>query len=117
MAFVVALQMLNLSIFTHDFQPLHIKQKPVIGEFNEINSVVEYFAEIVLEHNNAFPEFKKEGNKDLQPSKHIAIKLIIAKDLPSLKQETASVNNYSIRKKDHYNFLFYKEINPPPPKA
>jgi hypothetical protein len=117
MAFVVALQVLNLSIFTHDFHPLHYKQKTVIGEFNEINSVVEYFTEVVLEHSNIFPEFKKEGSKDLQSLKHIDIKLINAEEILPLKQETTSAVDYLIQKSDYYNFLFYKEIYTPPPKA
>ncbi len=117
MAFVVALQILNLSIFTQDFEPLHIKHKPVIGEFNEINSIVEYVAEVVLDYKNAFPEFEKEGNKDLQPYKHIAIKLITADELLTSKPPANTPINYLLPVNDRYDYLFYKEINPPPPKA
>jgi hypothetical protein len=117
-AFVVAVQILNLSIYTQDFQPL-LQPSNSIGEFNEFNSVVEYVAEVVLDHENALPEYNNTYNahKDLQAHKHVTVKML---DCDLLTTEPVAIQDgrtYIHPLKDDYRFLFYKEINPPPPKA
>lgn len=114
LALVVAIQILNLSICVQDFKELPAKHS--IGEFNEINSVVEYVAEIILEHDNAMPEGKHSSHKDLQAHKHIDFKKAPVSKPANMQNEIAAAINYSYPIKDSYSFLYYKEINPPPPK-
>ena len=113
--FIMAVQILNLSIYAQDFNP--IKTSKTLYETNEINSIAEYVGEVVLHHNNQFPEYPNDGHKDLQFLKHFTL---TAFAIPVLKIKNG---NYAINSKyvfpvnEHYYFLFYKEINPPPPKA
>lgn len=118
LTFVVALQILNMSIFMQDFDPIDFHSES-IGDFNEINSIVEYVAEIVLRQENALPEYHQEnaGHKDLLVHKHAPIKLVTFKDLvtPIEAPVVACIYHYPIN--DSRLFSFSKEINPPPPKA
>ena len=112
--FIVALQILNVSIYAQDINML--QQRNVLSYSNEINSITEYVGEIVLKHNNAFPEYPNDGHKEIQFSKHIDLNLFSFQHFkvqPTLKIYTAYLYPYKI----DYNFLFFKEINPPPPKA
>ncbi len=113
--FIMAVQILNLSIYAQDYNPIKIGK--TLYETNEINSIAEYVGEVVLHHNNQFPEYPNDGHKDLQFLKHFTL---TAFSIPVLKiqHKDYAVNvNYSVPLNEHYDFLFYKEINPPPPKA
>jgi hypothetical protein len=112
---LVALQILNMGLFVQDFQ-YNISSS--ICDENVINSVVEYVSEVVLHEKNAMPEYENgDHNKDLQPQKHIAVKiveiktptLVVAPSLKHVKPNAPFTENYY--------FQFCKEINPPPPKA
>ena len=70
---VVALQILNVSIYAQDIDML--SQKMLSRTSNEINSIAEYIGEVILKHANAFPEYPNDGHKDLQFSKHIDLNL------------------------------------------
>jgi hypothetical protein len=111
---VVALQILNISIYAQDVDAFC--QKNVLIYDNEINTVAEYIGEVILKHANEFPEYPNDGHKDLQFSKHIDINLFAFqyfKPQPLTMYQT----KYLFPNKIDYNFLFFKEINPPPPKA
>ena len=109
------LQILNLSIYAHEF--VQSRAQHSIGNLNEINSVVEYIAEIVLDNTNALPEFQKAGHKDLQFHKHLSTKLLAIIERQELKILVTPAHIFSYPLNDDYSFLFCKEINPPPPKA
>ncbi len=113
---VIALQILNLSVDSIDFQP--ISSDIVIGDFNYINSMTEYVSEIVLGHKDAFPEYQNESSSSkAQLVKHLSVKLFQSTtdiDFTKIFSESSSFN---VPLKEKYAFLFYKEINPPPPKA
>ena len=111
---LLALQVLNLSIDSIDFKPVHSSN---IEEFNDLNTFSEYFAEVVLGHTNAFPEAVKKEQKQSQLQKHLTIKLInpsVMGDLGNAYTDIIS-NRFPA---DENHWLFYApEINPPPPKA
>ncbi len=112
--FVVALQILNLSIYAQDYNP--IKSSNVLYETNEINSIMEYVGEIVLKHQNQFPEYPNDGQKNLQ-LKHTALTTFSFQYLKVQSCTNKAVINYIVPVTEDYYFLFLKEINPPPPKA
>jgi len=112
---LVALQILNLGIDAIDFQP--IASTNTIGDFNYINSMAEYVAEIVMGHKDAFPEYHQESTSSKsQLVKHFSLKLYqpvsaaldLSNDHRGRIAFAASINQY--------HCPFYKEINPPPPK-
>lgn len=116
--FVVAMQILNLSIYMQDFEPLKI-HKHTIGEINEINSIVEYVAEVVLNHKGALPEYKQQNSDHtaLQMHKHAPVKMITFDDLQPQRVFSVAKQTYVHPLNEAYDFLFFREINPPPPKA
>lgn len=111
---IVALQILNVSIYAQDIDML--QQKGVITYSNDINSIAEYIGEVILKHVNAFPEYPNDGHKDLQFCKHIDLNSF---SFQQFKVQIAGKHyiEYLVPDKIDYNFLFFKEINPPPPKA
>ena len=112
--FIVALQILNVSIYALDINIP--QQKNVLSYSNEINSITEYVGEVLLKHSNAFPEYPNDGHKEMQFPKHIDLNLFSFHHFKA--QPTPDVyTEYLYPHKIDYNFLFFKEINPPPPKA
>lgn len=116
--FIVAMQILNLSIYMQDFEPLKT-HRHTIGEINEINSIVEYVAEVVLQHKGALPEYKQQNNDHnaLQLHKHAPVKMITFDDLQPKRAFDVARCTYIHPLNETYQFLFFREINPPPPKA
>lgn len=111
----MAIQVLNLSIYSQAFIPIETHQ--TIGYFNEINSIMEYVAEIMLHHKNAFPENGNSNPNDLQMHKHGPVDLYAGVEKITLrytKQENCIPAHFF---SNNYHYLFCKEINPPPPKA
>ena len=112
---IIAVQILNLSIYAH-FDP--VQSDNTMGNLNCIDSVTEYVAEVMLHHTNAFPEFEKTGaHKDQHQHKNYSIHLF-----NDFKKTTTAYNcklhkNYKGAMIKDYNYLFFREINPPPPKA
>ncbi len=112
---LLAIQIINLSIDTADFQP--IAATITIGDFNYLNSMTEYISEIIMGDTNAFPEYQKESSSSKsQLVKHISIKLQQDKIAAILFNHNTLAHVYLNPKNENYNFLFFKEINPPPPK-
>ncbi len=111
---IVALQILNISIYAQDID--FMQPKHTISYNNEINSVAEYICEVILKHVNAFPEYPNDGHKTMQYLKHIDLNLF---SFQHFKAQPAIItySQYLFPNKIDYNFLFFNEINPPPPKA
>lgn len=113
---LIALQILNLGIDAIDFQPLNASS--TIGDFNYINSMTEYVTEIVLGHTDAFPEYQKESpSSKSQILKHLSLKLYELKFYTAIVKEFKGNSSYTFPLNEKYNYLFFKEINPPPPKV
>ncbi len=90
--------------------------KEVPNNFNYIDTYVEYIAEIILRYDNAIPESKDRPQKELQQNKQFEVVFQINAFLitPFFKEKTKKqFLNFS----DKYGYLFFKEINPPPPKT
>lgn len=111
---VLALQVLNLSINAIDFKPIASTD---ISEFNDLNTLSEYFTEVILGYTNAFPESVQKEQKQSQLQKHMAVKLTG----PSFSGYTVNTYSASVSflfpENENDNRLFSQEINPPPPKA
>jgi hypothetical protein len=58
---LLALHFLNFSI---DSKDLHPDSTPEDLSFNDIESVAEFFAEVVLKHHDAFKEHDEKDNED-----------------------------------------------------
>lgn len=112
-----ALQVLNLSVYGSAYMESYKDTSgKVHTELNQIDSLAEYITETVLEYHNAFPE-------NGQHTKNTAKTLKGSFQLFHLEQKIKPViitipynRNKHIIPQESYNFLFCKEINPPPPK-
>ena len=86
---LIALQLLNLSIYAQDFKPFAAEAGS--EEANITETVAEYVVEVILGHKNAIPE-QSQHHKDLHFHKHISFKAISVSalyHLPELKQRNA----------------------------
>ena len=114
LAFIVALQILNMSIDSPNAQmQVNIG---VTDNFNYIDTYVEFIAEVILKFDNAIPESKDRQQRELQ--QHKLFEVVFQKILPYNFSfiEQKSIREY-YHSPDNYAFQFIKEINPPPPKA
>ncbi len=114
-AFLVALQILNMGLFVQDFEPFATTS--VTPQINIINTIDEYIAEVVLNHKDAVPEGKDSSKKDIQLHKHIVYKCVNI-SRPSFNYASgliAARNKYDFSQ--DYFYRFFQDINPPPPKA
>jgi len=89
----------------------------IIGEYNQIDFLIEYVAEIMLDHKDAFPENGVHNHNNFSHQmKHICIKIINFGricDAPSY----CSSSSTQTPLKEEYKYLFSSKIIPPPPKA
>ena len=113
-AFVIAVQILNMSIDAPSAQMQVGKGKA--DNFNYIDSYVEYITEVILKYENAIPESKDRQQKELQQHKQFEVAFqkippITITFFEAIPEKIFS--NFSNR----YAYQFIKEINPPPPKA
>ncbi len=113
---LMALQILNLGIDAIDFQP--IASANTIGDFNYINSMTEYFAEVVMGNKDAFPEYER-GSASSKPQiiKHFSLQLYQPVSLSITGESVSYKAPVPLLLNEKYKYLFFKEINPPPPKA
>lgn len=111
------MQILNLSVYGRDCTEDVAANK--IGESNQIDSLTEYIAEIVLEHKDAFPEngtHNRHSNSLPHFMKHINLKIISFRKNP-VSPYYSSSQPIAIPSKEEYKNMFSMEIIPPPPKA
>jgi len=112
---LMALQIINLSIDSVEFQP--IEATITIGDFNYLNSMTEYVSEVIMGIKDAFPEFQNQSSSSKsQIVKHLSIKLFENNSIVQAPSIFKQNNSYSVPLKEAYNYLFLREINPPPPK-
>jgi len=117
LVFFMALQILNMSLDSMQFTA--ISRPNEVGTFNELNTVIEYVAEIVLGHTNAFPEYNnsKSSSKDYPVQKQIDLKIFAFETYSILQQKANPSSDFFVPLTEKYTSAFCKEINPPPPKA
>jgi len=110
---LMAALVLNQSIDEIEFQPLVMSGN--IEYFNDLNSAVEYVAEIMLGHKDTFPEFQKNGqHKQSSSFKHFnpkAFNLFEALVVPTKYLESFK---FAFPLDEKYTFLFSREIIQPP---
>lgn len=112
LVFVVALQILNMSIDSQTAQMSVVRGQT--DNFNYIDTYVEFVVEVILKFENAIPESKSREHKDLQQYKFT--EYIVQKYEPSLA--FVWIENSVDRPKhtlDMYAYQFIKDINPQPP--
>ena len=116
---LVAVQILNLSVYAHDF--VSYAKGNTIGETNQIDSLIEYVAEVVLDYKNAFPENGTHNHqtRTSHQLKHsnISFNLLIGVRKSSEIKRYCAISNIHIPSKEDYKYLFEREVIPPPPKA
>ncbi len=109
---VVALQILSISLFVQDFEP--IVTSFVTPEINIINTIDEYIAEVILNHKDAVPENVNHSKKDIQIHKHVVFKLICF-SRSAVACATSSITHTNLAYfSDKYYYQFFEEINRPP---
>lgn len=117
--FVLALQILNLSVYGSEYTQQFVDASGhTTSAKNQIDCLAEYVAEVVLDHRNAMPEHKGNHTKNNQKTLKTQIQLF-SQNTPGpsvFKEYYPVVVKYSYYN-NQYDYLFYKEINPPPPKA
>lgn len=107
------MQTLNLSINSIDFQPIGSAN---FSEFNDLNSITEYVDEIILGHTNSFPEASQKEQKQAQLQKHTDIKFYNAFSCYITETQSVEISSFEFPVNEKYKYLFFREINPPPPK-
>ncbi len=104
---------LNQCIDEIEFQPLISYN--AIGNFNDLNSAVEYISEIVLGHKDVFPEFTKDGrHKQSSCFKHIASKIFDRQYILPPPPQAIIITSFAFPLDEKYTFLFSREIIQPP---
>ncbi len=110
---IVALQLMNLSIYAQDFHSL------IEGNFNSptniSETIVEYVIETVLGHKDAIPE-QNQHHKDLHFHKHLSFKSVSFNKLVLLTTSQINIANLPIPLQESFDDLYQQEINPQPPK-
>jgi hypothetical protein len=114
--FIVAIQILNLSVYANELDHYTYNHNYEDLGGNRIDSAIEYISEIIFDYHNAFPEYSNHRtNSHSLQLKHFSFKLIHSSTVVELPYSTTSPVYASLLKED-YQYLFFKEINPPPPK-
>src|SRR5476651_869709 len=111
---VVALQLLNLSIYAQDFKPIY--DEAGSDETNITETITEFIVENILGHTNAIPE-QSQHHKDLHFHKHASFKAISVTGNNGLTDFQHPNSISAIPSPESYRYLYLQEINPPPPKA
>lgn len=112
---LLALQLLNLSIYVQDFKPLYVQGEP--QEININETIVEYVVEVVLQHKNAIPEQQPE-HKDLHLHKHGALYKVFSTDHSLIADPvTATASCLCIPHEEFFIDRYQREIRPQPPQA
>jgi hypothetical protein len=117
--FVLALQILNLSVYGNAFvQRTTLKNGKIVLEENQIDSALEYVVEIMMKRADAFPEQKGNHTKNEQKTLKNSFQLFTCCQQQE-ESETIEIpeeaDKYAVYRND-YRYLYFKEINPPPPK-
>ncbi len=108
--FVLAFQVVNMSI---DVPVAQMKNSATKGDFNFIDTYIEFVTEVIFKYENAIPESRHRHHRELQAHQQVQVicqQIQIAE--PSLAAPSPSkgypvyINNYA--------FQFVQEFNRPP---
>ncbi len=119
---ILALQILNLSIYNTDFYDFSYLSARQQEEFNPVDSLAELLVESVEGFQDTFPESNHAKGKQSSEAKsnmsfkmHHLVFFAVLPERPQYAPEPESVPGSAIP--EHYSYLFYKEINHPPSLA
>ena len=110
---LVALQLLNLSIYAQDFKPIY--DEAGSDETNITETIVEYVVENILGHINAIPE-QSQHHKDLHFHKNVSFKAIKFHSIDILADSSIRIAKLPVPLHESFDDLYMQEINPQPPK-
>jgi hypothetical protein len=110
---IVAMQLLNLSIYAQDFTPIYNNQGNT--ETNISETLVEFVIEVVLGHTGAIPE-QSQHHKDLHFHKHVSYKAVSFEKSVLLSDSQINIAKLPIHLQESFEDLYQQEINPQPPK-
>lgn len=111
---VLALQLLNLSIYAQDFKPLYHAYGS--DDTNIDETIVEYVVEVWLGHTNAFPEVP-QTHKDMHVHKHMSFKVIQFPSTVFLNKSGVRDIGTLIPLREFFINQYQQDIRPQPPKA
>jgi hypothetical protein len=124
--FILAFQMLNISVYSRSYEYfVRDKYGRTIIEENQIDSLIEYVAEIVFDFKNAFPEDPKTLSTEHEDNykaphtivKNMMVQLAVPVHYPGWEQSAPKSSTPMHSFYEEYSYLFFREINPPPPKG
>jgi hypothetical protein len=111
---LLALQLMNLSIYAQEFTPIFNEYGS--DEININETIVEYVVEVVMGHKNAIPE-QQPQHKDLHFHKHACcFKIISVSASDNLLAETNHHFTTPIPPAELFIDRYQGEIRPQPPK-
>ncbi|ANI88612.1 hypothetical protein A9P82_04505 [Arachidicoccus ginsenosidimutans] len=116
---ILALQVLNLSVYGCAYKEAVVTNKGnTIIQTNQIDCLAEYIVEEVLDYSNAFPE--QNGNHTRNCVKVVKTQIQFFSEYQRIEETCDIELPVDTRKYAHYkntyDYLYFKEINPPPPK-
>jgi hypothetical protein len=112
MVLLMALQILNLSIDTQNFQPPEPKNTLIY--FNQMNSVVELVTEKLITKRDTFPENKNQNKNNSQAHKHTSISIFFPAEQFAQKINTSNPLSYTCFLPSTYSFIYTKTHLQPP---
>lgn len=110
---IVALQLLNLSIYAQEFSSLN--ESSTNSETNISETVFEWVFEVILGHKNAIPE-QTQHHKDLHFHKHFSFKSVSFEKPVLMTASQLNMALLPITLQEQFEDLYQQEINPQPPK-
>ncbi len=109
--FIIALQVLNMSI---DVPATQINNIASPGDFNYVDSYVEFVAEVVMQIENAIPEQKHRQHKELQMHKQMqVICQQVGMPMQAVFQITRAAKGYPAYL-NNYHYQLTRDISHPP---
>lgn len=112
--FILALQLLNMSIYTQEFCPIYNEAGSDETNINE--TFVEYVVEVVLGHTNAIAE-QKQHHKDLHFHKHISFQTLTVSKPIVRSDAQLNCAKMPIPLHEAFDDNYLQRIDPQPPKA
>ncbi|MDQ6763604.1 MAG: hypothetical protein M3015_13370 [Bacteroidota bacterium] len=109
--FIIALQVLNMSI---DVPAVQMNNGGRAGDFNYVDTYVEFIAEVLMRIENAIPEQRHRQHRELQMHKQVQvicqqIEIVLQSRLHALM----GMKNYPTYT-NNYRYQLTREINHPP---
>ena len=119
---ILALQILNLSIYNTEFYSFYSETQPrsqqELDEMNPVDCLSELVVEDMIGYENAFPESNQKNAKQRGELKRNSSFELFREDRFAKIEQTPLAHHSEYKKdfplfRDNYSFLYYKEISHP----